>query len=40
MYITISFLSLKGKGEGLRIERGGIHDNWDDAEGYYSKLLI
>ncbi|KAL5179793.1 Serine/threonine-protein kinase PRP4 [Glycine soja] len=25
-----------GKGEGLRIERGGLHDNWDDAEGYYS----
>ncbi|RDY02047.1 Serine/threonine-protein kinase PRP4-like protein, partial [Mucuna pruriens] len=25
-----------GKGEGLRIERGGQHDNWDDAEGYYS----
>ncbi|XP_027913453.1 serine/threonine-protein kinase prpf4B-like isoform X3 [Vigna unguiculata] len=25
-----------GKGEGLRIENGGLHDNWDDAEGYYS----
>ncbi|TKY69373.1 Serine/threonine-protein kinase PRP4-like [Spatholobus suberectus] len=25
-----------GKAEGLRIERGGLHDNWDDAEGYYS----
>ncbi|KAK7407557.1 hypothetical protein VNO78_09510 [Psophocarpus tetragonolobus] len=25
-----------GKGEGLRIEMGGLHDNWDDAEGYYS----
>ncbi|KAK7348772.1 hypothetical protein VNO80_23439 [Phaseolus coccineus] len=25
-----------GKGEGVRIERGGLHDNWDDAEGYYS----
>ncbi|OIW04666.1 hypothetical protein TanjilG_07801 [Lupinus angustifolius] len=25
-----------GKGDGLQIERGGLHDNWDDAEGYYS----
>ncbi|XP_052199029.1 uncharacterized protein LOC127806074 [Diospyros lotus] len=25
-----------GKGEGLAIERSGLHDNWDDAEGYYS----
>ncbi|OWM75785.1 hypothetical protein CDL15_Pgr009429 [Punica granatum] len=25
-----------GKGGGLRIERSGLHDNWDDAEGYYS----
>ncbi|XP_058195547.1 uncharacterized protein LOC131311926 isoform X2 [Rhododendron vialii] len=25
-----------GKGDGLAIERSGIHDNWDDAEGYYS----
>ncbi|KAH7516551.1 hypothetical protein FEM48_Zijuj10G0147000 [Ziziphus jujuba var. spinosa] len=25
-----------GKGDGLRIERSGLHDNWDDAEGYYS----
>ncbi|XP_027360792.1 serine/threonine-protein kinase prpf4B-like isoform X2 [Abrus precatorius] len=24
------------KGDGLQIERGGLHDNWDDAEGYYS----
>ncbi|KAI8032415.1 hypothetical protein LOK49_LG01G02502 [Camellia lanceoleosa] len=27
----------KGKGDGLTIERSGLHDNWDDAEGYYSK---
>ncbi|GFS44349.1 protein kinase superfamily protein [Actinidia rufa] len=26
----------KGKGDGLVIERSGLHDNWDDAEGYYS----
>ncbi|WJX15164.1 non-specific serine/threonine protein kinase [Trifolium repens] len=25
-----------GKGDGLLIERVGLHDNWDDAEGYYS----
>ncbi|XP_058184582.1 uncharacterized protein LOC131302031 isoform X1 [Rhododendron vialii] len=25
-----------GKGDGLVIERSGLHDNWDDAEGYYS----
>ncbi|XP_022945815.1 serine/threonine-protein kinase prpf4B-like isoform X1 [Cucurbita moschata] len=25
-----------GKGDGLRIERSGLHDNWDDADGYYN----
>lgn len=25
-----------GKEDGLLIERAGLHDNWDDAEGYYS----
>ncbi|KAL9423390.1 hypothetical protein AB3S75_035475 [Citrus x aurantiifolia] len=25
-----------GKAEGLKIIRSGLHDNWDDAEGYYS----
>lgn len=25
-----------GKGDGVRIERSALHDNWDDAEGYYS----
>eukprot|EP00268_Persea_americana_P010321 TRINITY_DN141_c0_g1_i1.p1 TRINITY_DN141_c0_g1~~TRINITY_DN141_c0_g1_i1.p1 ORF type:complete len:1151 (+),score=273.84 TRINITY_DN141_c0_g1_i1:170-3622(+) len=25
-----------GKGDGLQVERSGLHDNWDDAEGYYS----
>ena len=30
----------QGKGDGLRVERSGLHDNWDDAEGYYSKRLI
>lgn len=33
-------LVLQGKGDGLAIERSGIHDNWDDAEGYYSKYNI
>lgn len=31
---------LQGKGDGLQIERSGLHDNWDDAEGYYSKSVI
>lgn len=34
------FCSLKGKAEGLKIIRSGLHDNWDDAEGYYSKLCL
>ncbi|KAM0964680.1 hypothetical protein ACFX2C_020699 [Malus domestica] len=25
-----------GKGDRVQIERSGLHDNWDDAEGYYS----
>ncbi|GAB2214640.1 hypothetical protein Droror1_Dr00019000 [Drosera rotundifolia] len=25
-----------GKAGDLRVERSGLHDNWDDAEGYYS----
>ncbi|XP_019427636.1 PREDICTED: serine/threonine-protein kinase prpf4B-like isoform X3 [Lupinus angustifolius] len=25
-----------GKGDSLLIEKVGLHDNWDDAEGYYS----
>ncbi|KAI3971052.1 hypothetical protein MKX01_024699 [Papaver californicum] len=25
-----------GKGDGLQVERSGLNDNWDDAEGYYS----
>lgn len=28
-----------GKGDGLPIERSGLHDNWDDPEGYYSFRL-
>lgn len=31
---------LQGKGDGLQVERSGLHDNWDDAEGYYSKFQI
>lgn len=34
------FCFMQGKGDGLRIERSGLHDNWDDAEGYYSKYNI
>ncbi|XP_021854061.1 uncharacterized protein [Spinacia oleracea] len=26
-----------GKGDGLPFEQSGLHDNWDDPEGYYSK---
>ncbi|VFQ78082.1 unnamed protein product [Cuscuta campestris] len=26
----------QGKEDTLAVERGGLHDNWDDAEGYYS----
>ncbi|XP_019180421.1 PREDICTED: serine/threonine-protein kinase prpf4B [Ipomoea nil] len=29
----------QGKGDGLAIERSGLNDNWDDAEGYYSYRL-
>ncbi|XP_008775093.1 serine/threonine-protein kinase prpf4B-like [Phoenix dactylifera] len=25
-----------GKGDDLQIDKSGLHDNWDDAEGYYS----
>ncbi|TMW93629.1 hypothetical protein EJD97_011365 [Solanum chilense] len=25
-----------GKGDGVTVERSGLHDNWDDPEGYYS----
>jgi hypothetical protein len=28
----------QGKDDGLHIERNALHDNWDDADGYYSKL--
>ena len=35
-FLSISF---QGKGYDVRIERSALHDNWDDAEGYYSKYL-
>ena len=35
----VFLLIFQGKGDGLVIERSGLHDNWDDAEGYYSKYL-
>ncbi|ONM02380.1 Protein kinase superfamily protein [Zea mays] len=25
-----------GKGDGLHVERNALHDNWDDADGYYT----
>ncbi|KAL6847482.1 hypothetical protein ACP4OV_023335 [Aristida adscensionis] len=25
-----------GKDDGLRVEKSAVHDNWDDAEGYYT----
>ncbi|CAH2045466.1 unnamed protein product [Thlaspi arvense] len=28
---------MRGKGDGVPMVRSGLHDNWDDAEGYYSK---
>ncbi|CAA0808997.1 Protein kinase superfamily protein [Striga hermonthica] len=28
-----------GKGEGVAVEKSGLHDNWDDAEGYYGYRL-
>ncbi|KAK6116353.1 hypothetical protein DH2020_049815 [Rehmannia glutinosa] len=28
-----------GKGDGVAIETSGLHDNWDDAEGYYGYRL-
>lgn len=24
----------------MAVERSGLHDNWDDPEGYYSKYFI
>lgn len=24
----------------MAVQRSGLHDNWDDPEGYYSKYLI
>lgn len=30
---------MQDKGDVVRIERSGLRDNWDDAEGYYSKYL-
>lgn len=35
--IFFSLSCWQGKGDGLRIEKSGLHDNWDDADGYYSK---
>jgi hypothetical protein len=37
---VLCIYSMQGKEDGLRIERSGLHDNWDDAEGYYSKYWI
>lgn len=34
------FCSLQCKGNGFQIERSGLRDNWDDAEGYYGKYFF
>lgn len=39
MLDLIGIFSFQGRGDGLLIERSGLHDNWDDAEGYYSQYL-
>lgn len=31
---------MRGKGDGVPMVRSGLHDNWDDAEGYYSKFAL
>ncbi|KAF3792540.1 Serine/threonine-kinase PRP4-like protein [Nymphaea thermarum] len=28
--------SPKGRGDGLQVDKNGLHDNWDDPEGYYT----
>lgn len=30
---------LQGKGDGVAVEKSGLNDNWDDAEGYYGMCL-
>lgn len=30
---------LQGKGDGIAVEKSGLNDNWDDAEGYYGMCL-
>lgn len=39
-YAFLFVFNLQGRGDGLPIDRSGLHDNWDDAEGYYSKYLL
>ena len=29
----------QGKGDGIAVEKSGLNDNWDDAEGYYGMCL-
>ncbi|KAK6133831.1 hypothetical protein DH2020_032424 [Rehmannia glutinosa] len=44
IYLPIKSFSVneilpQGKGDGVAIETSGLHDNWDDAEGYYGYRL-
>ncbi|KAG6410333.1 hypothetical protein SASPL_128391 [Salvia splendens] len=35
-YVARGLLNLlHGKGDGIAVEKSGLNDNWDDAEGYY-----
>lgn len=34
-----SYNVMQGKGDGLPILRSGLHDNWDDPDGYYGKYV-
>lgn len=35
--VNSASFSFQTKGEALPIHNSGINDNWDDADGYYSK---
>lgn len=40
IYAILFVFNLQEKGDGLAVDRSGLHDNWDDAEGYYSMSLL
>ncbi|KAH0459856.1 hypothetical protein IEQ34_010519 [Dendrobium chrysotoxum] len=39
LYIDYFSFAEKGKDDFMKIDGSGLHDNWDDAEGYYSYRL-